>query len=199
MEVNFLSDLPAICQRFLLHLDANPHDVYSDLPEEFQGDNFHGLIQACRLHGAVDVGLAHKGLREALRGRGELGSKEEHVYLTEKGCALVAQHKLAADDATPPETGGKRDNRKLGVSLRDAAIAITGGDRELVARKTRSWGRDRTPKPKKIGYDPKHKQRKLYELTAICTWIEKIEPKSICRERKLRQQLTAKLRPPRGK
>jgi hypothetical protein len=84
-----------------------------------------------------------------------------------------------------------------GVSLKDAAKVMCDADPQLTKELVRRWRNVRSGKLKECGFDPTHKQRKLYEPSAICDWIEKIEGAVIVAENKLRKRLKDLERPVR--
>jgi len=108
----------------------------------------------------------------------------------------VLARKVATDVGGVP---GADDGTAHGVSLLDAALILTDEDKKLAPKKVQAWQRIRKPAcPPSIGKSPEHKQKNLYEPSALCDYLEQVEDATVWKPRRLRERLKAKARRPRG-
>lgn len=96
----------------------------------------------------------------------ELFADRDRAILNIEG--KLPKPRLGLDD---PSTKTK------GVSLLDAALILNDGVKDGVEQRTiRRWHASQDPKlPECLGYDPRHSQRKLYELSKLLDFIEKTD------------------------
>jgi hypothetical protein len=107
-------------------------------------------------------------------------------------------HRLRSVAKRRAKSDREKPGPKEGVSLRDAAMIMADEDHQLAGELKGRWRKTQAYKSlQPIGTCPRHKQVKLFRLSAISDFVEETEGVEACRQNELRRRLRRKVRKPR--